>query len=94
MQKHDTGKVKAGQLLKDFAKPLLEVAKVTTFGCEKYVVGSWVSVPNARERYFDALCRHLILYSGGEANDPESGLPHMAHVIWNGLAVLYFDLTK
>ena len=34
------------------------------------------------------------LPDGGEITDKESGLPHLAHMAWNALAVLYFGTIK
>lgn len=84
--KLDAGKVKAG-VLADFALALTEVAKVGTFGAEKYTRGGWQEVPNAVERYSDAMWRHL-LKARHETNDPDSGLTHLSHAAWNALAVL------
>jgi hypothetical protein len=38
----------------------------------------------------DALLRHLMAFLDGEDLDPESGLPHTAHVAWHGLALTSF----
>ena len=84
--KHDEGKVLAG-LIGDFGLALMEVARVGTFGAEKYTRGGWQSVPNGRERYNDAMWRHL-LASSEEVIDPESGLEHELHMVWNALAKL------
>jgi hypothetical protein len=70
---------------------LWKLAEVGGYGATKY------------ERYnylrgfpwswsFDALCRHLLAFWGGQDEDPESGLPHMAHVAWHALALLSFSL--
>ena len=85
--KHDQGKPRVGLMVQDFSRALTEVAKVSTFGAEKYSPSGWVSVENAQERYTDALYRHL-LASASEYADPESGLPHLAHAAWNVLAIL------
>lgn len=87
--KDDAGKTLAGTLA-DFAMALEQVAEVASFGARKYTRTGWVSVPNARERYYDAMWRHL-LASAHEPTDPESGHPHLAHVAWNILAVLELD---
>jgi len=84
--KHDAGKIQAGVLL-DFRRALMEVAKVGTFGTEKYSRNSWRNVENAEERYMDALWRHLL---ASDDLDEESGLPHLAHLAWNILALLEF----
>ena len=60
--------------------------KVLTFGANKYTPNGWKTVPDAKNRYYAALIRHLNaqkLYTdnGGEglALDEESGLPHLDH---------------
>jgi hypothetical protein len=90
--KDDSGKLLFGCLTRGLSEPLAELAKVLTFGARKYARDSWQSVPNARERYEDALQRHLNLWSSGESKDSESGLPHLAHASINILFLLYFEL--
>jgi len=60
-------------------KAVQRVTKVLMYGAKKYAPDNWRHVPNARKRYFDAALRHIIAWHGGEINDPESGLPHLAH---------------
>lgn len=59
---------------------ITEVCKVITFGAIKYAPDNWKEVPNGRARYFAASIRHILAWWGGERNDPESGLHHLAHV--------------
>ena len=92
--KLDTGKNRLGLVFKGFALPLLEVGKIGTFGANKYTDDGWQTVENAQERYTDALFRHLFAHFNGEIIDPESNLMHLAHVAWNALAILYFELKK
>lgn len=61
------------------ALALEEIAKVLTFGAQKYERDNWKKVPDSKRRYFDALQRHLWAYKRGEKLDPESGLHHLAH---------------
>lgn len=85
--KHDTGKPRMGLVLEDFPRAMMEVARVTTFGADKYTPSGWVTVPDGVDRYRDALARHVVTgYS--EGRDKESGLLHAAHTAWNALAVL------
>lgn len=84
--KHDDGKV-MGQLLGDFSRALMGVAEVGTFGAHKYTRGGWQHVPDAAQRYYDALWRHL-LQANQEHADNESGLSHLEHAAWNILAVI------
>ncbi len=85
--KADAGKVLGGLLL-DFAHALELVAEVGTHGVAKYSRGGWRSVPDGQQRYLDAAMRHLLRLGKGEQNDADSGLPHLAHIAWNFLAVL------
>ena len=77
-----------------FSKALIEVGKVGTFGAEKYTPNGWVSVPNAKERYTDAMYRHLLAEQTGELWDKESNLFHAAHAAWNALACLELLLRE
>ena len=86
--KHDAGKPLLGLVHQDFAHALLEIAKVTSFGANKYTPSGWKLVKNGQTRYYNALHRHLNALDRDETLDPESSLPHAAHAAWNALAVL------
>ena len=58
-----------------------DMAKVMTFGANKYAPNSWQRVENGLERYRAALLRHTFAMQRGELLDPESGLPHSAHAM-------------
>ena len=90
--KLDAGKLLAGTL-GDFSLALREVAKVATFGAEKYTRGGWQEVPDGEQRYTDALWRHL-LAERHESTDADSGLLHQAHLAWNALARLELMLRS
>jgi len=60
--------------------------QVLTFGAKKYTPNGWRSVPDAKNRYYAALIRHLnaqkeYVDNGGKglSLDDESGLPHLDH---------------
>lgn len=91
--KYDAGKPITGALYQDFPRALQAVAEIATYGANKYARSSWRTVPNAIERYTDALHRHL-LDSNLVDLDGESGLPHLAHAAWNVLAVLEMTLGE
>ena len=68
---------------------LSAVARVYAFGAEKYDRNNW------RRGYdwhlsYDAIPRHLMAFWNGEDTDPESGEPHMAHVIFHALTLITF----
>lgn len=94
--KADTGKTRMSLLLVQFGKMIKEVADVLTFGAKKYpkppLDDSWRDVPNGRQRYADALYRHLhAALVLGEKKDPESGCSHWAHAICN---ILFLSQLK
>lgn len=86
--KADTGKVRASLLYTQFGDELMGIAKVLTFGAEKYpkppLDDSWRDVPDGYRRYQDALYRHLYAYFvQGEKLDAESGESHLSHAMCN-----------
>jgi len=90
--KYDDGKTRMGLIHTGLALPLMAIGEVLTYGAKKYKANSWQGLDNARERYTDALYRHLNAYHRGEQIDPESGLLHLAHAAVNLLFLLYFQL--
>ena len=76
--KHDTGKPLMGAVP---PSALLAVARVLTFGAEKYGRDNWRQVESAETRYLDAALRHINAYQRGELADPESGESHLAHAV-------------
>ena len=89
--KLDAGKLKIGLVLADFANALEAVAKIGTDGAEKYTEHGWLTVPNGRARYTDAMLRHYLKESTEGEMDP-SGSLHAAHLAWNALARLELQL--
>jgi hypothetical protein len=69
-------------------EPIKEVVDVLTFGAKKYGPHNWRNVQDAHNRYYSALMRHIVKFESGEANDPETGLSHLAHAMCN-LVFLY-----
>jgi hypothetical protein len=58
------------------------VGAVMTYGAKKYAPHNW------RKGFpwssiVDSLERHLAAWKDGEDDDPESGLPHLAHIACN-----------
>lgn len=93
-EKHDAKKPRLGLVVLGFARAPQAVGEVATFGAGKYTDNGWVDVPDGERRYTDAMLRHLLQEAQGEANDPESGLTHAAHVAWNALARLDLALRR
>ena len=63
---------------------LTGAAQVMAFGAKKYARGNWhKGLPHTEVA--DCLIRHLSAYLSGEDLDPESGLPHVDHVLCNAV---------
>ena len=60
---------------------LLDIAKVFTFGAEKYGVNNWrIDGANTSwSRTYGSIQRHLTSWLAGEDTDPESGESHLTH---------------
>jgi hypothetical protein len=58
-----------------------ELGKVHSMGAEKYGRFNWREHSVSASVYYDAAWRHLSAWFEGENADPESGLPHLAHVM-------------
>lgn len=71
--------------LVDF-KSLDQMVAVLTMGATKYGPNNWKNVED--ERYVAATLRHFSSYRKGEFLDPESGQPHLAHVMCNIMFLL------
>ena len=74
--------------------PLQEIedlVKVYTAGAKKYAPNSWQKLDNGYQRYKAALFRHLLAYEKGDRIDPDTKCMHLAQVVWNAVAMLWFD---
>jgi hypothetical protein len=96
-RKNSKGKIGCFYLLPWEA--IMELAAVYEYGAKKYAANSWREVPKdpvtgaePHERYFDAMMRHIVAIQRGEEFDPESGLRHIAHVMWGACALA--ELTR
>jgi hypothetical protein len=71
---------------------LEQVAKVLTEGLKKYKErDNWQKVPDAKQRYTDAMLRHIQAVLKGEMFDTDSTdptIPHLAAVAVNALFLL------
>lgn len=88
-KKYDAGKNR----LELIPTELIEgVGKVLTFGAQKYEAENWRKFKKEdHKRLIGAAMRHLEQYRKGEYTDPESGLPHLAHVATNMGFLLALD---
>lgn len=94
--KTDEGKPRWSLLMRGCNKALDAAVRIMTFAVQEppegkgYQPHSWKDVPNAKERYEDALYRHLSAIQSGEDVDPESGELHWAHVVTNAMFLYEF----
>jgi hypothetical protein len=72
---------------------LVEVAKVMTYGAEKYTENGWRAVPEGDKRYKAALLRHMAKEEQ-EEYDSDTNLSHIAHEACNALFRLQLYLDK
>mgnify|MGYP001767719916 CR=1 FL=1 len=68
---------------------LTPMVEVLTFGAQKYGPNNWKLVE--KDRYVAAALRHFASWMGGELIDPESGKPHMAHLMCNILFISWIE---
>lgn len=61
--------------------PLQALGAVMESGAAKYGRFNWREKTVSSTVYYDAALRHLMAWFDGEDTDPESGQPHLAHVM-------------
>lgn len=71
-----------------------EIVRVVTFGAEKYGPENWKELTDPDERYFSAIMRHLEAWRGGQKEDEETGMNHLAHAGCGILFLLWFDIKR
>lgn len=64
---------------------------IGTMGEIKYERDGWRTQTNQQEVY-EAALRHINKYRAGEHLDPESGLPHLFHALWNLNVWAHFEI--
>lgn len=100
--KADAGKTNPALLEMGFPRALRLVQACLDYGAKKYEAHSWRDVPNAVERYTVACRRHRQardldadakngFHAILESCDAESGLPHIAHEVFNLLALIELE---
>lgn len=71
---------------------LEEIAKVWSFGAQKYESFNWAK-GFAWRRPVAAALRHIFAWLSGQDVDPESGISHLAHAACNLFMVIHFQAT-
>lgn len=70
---------------------LMEWGSVFTYGERKYGRDNWKKGTEWHE-FYGSVLRHLFRWWAGEEIDPETGLPHLAHALWNVGALRFYQL--
>ena len=91
--KYDDNKPRLAEMLVDMREPLLALCKVWEYGANKYTPDNWKKVDNGKDRYTNAMLRHLFAEEDSIVDD-ESLLLHASHIAFNALARLYFILQE
>lgn len=95
--KADAGKRRPSLIQVGFAKAIRLVQAAMEYGGIKYEAHSWRKVPDAKARYLEAAERHrqdrMLWLQDHPADhigavDHESGLPHIAHEVFNLMALM------
>jgi hypothetical protein len=76
-----------------FGAALRSFAEVCRYGETKYERYNYLKGGKPLSEYTDCILRHLVAWQRGEDLDPESGVSHLGHVVWNALALAHFALT-
>jgi hypothetical protein len=85
--KFDSGKLRMDLLPPDVLEAL---AQILTDGAVKYGNRNWER-GMAWSRPYAALMRHLLAFWGGQDIDPESGHPHLWHVMTNAAFLVAYQ---
>jgi hypothetical protein len=62
--------------------------RVAEYGAKKYAPWNW-SKGLPRVQILGSLLRHTFAYIRGEERDPESGLLHTDHILWNAAVLCH-----
>ena len=92
--KVDMGKDTFALSMGYFPNALAAINKESEFGAEKYSPFGWMKVKDGRQRYTEAMMRHLLKEFSGELTDDDSGMQHDVQSAWNALARLELRLKE
>ena len=87
-KKLDLGKLQHSLIDPEFIRGL---AEVMTYGAEKYSADSWKTIPDAKERYENAMLRHINAWQRGSKADAESEIHHLLHASVNAMFLMWFE---
>lgn len=93
MGQETAGRFSAGKIRHDLIAPwaLNELAKVYTYGTQKYDDDNWWKGLKWKRDVFGCITRHIWKWMRGEKYDDESGVHHLAHAAWNCFALMSYE---
>lgn len=74
-------------------RALEDIARVLTFGAEKYSEENWRE-GFTYKRIIGSTLRHIYAWVRGENTDPETGISHLSHAACNLLFLITFEQTN
>lgn len=86
-RRYNKGKLELSRM-RDFGVATRGIVKVMMQGAVKYADGNWKLGGKKDQEYLDSHDRHLQAFHEGQYYDPDSGTPHLAHAIWNLMALM------
>ena len=87
--RYNTGKAELSYIL-DAMPALKDMVAVMENGARKYSRNNWKK-GFPREKLLDSMLRHVDAFYSGEDLDPESGLPHVGHILCNAMFLGYHN---
>lgn len=85
--RYNEGKPELSYVL-DVMPALKDMVEVMEFGANKYERNNWQK-GFPKEKLLDSLLRHIDAFYSGEDIDPESGKPHVGHILCNAAFLGY-----
>lgn len=85
--RNNAGKVELDYIL-EFPTPVEAFCRVKEHGAAKYERGNWRKGGKPDHEYTSACLRHILAFKRGEFYADDSGCAHLAHAIWNLMALM------
>lgn len=86
-ERKNQGKPELSYVL-DAMPALKDMVAVMEFGAKKYARNNWQK-GFPKDKLLDSMLRHIDAFYSGEELDPESGLPHVGHILCNAMFLAY-----